>query len=127
MRKVLLAAALVAVAFSASGCAQISSLIGGGSVASTAPVATADAEKALTLAHLAYQGIGDALIDATQTGALKGETAAQVQSLYDKAGAALDAADQMDTAANAPGVLAASAAVQATISQIVALIPKTSS
>ena len=85
---------------------------------------TADAEKALTLAHLAYDGAGLALKNAATSGALHGADAATAQALYDKAGAALDAADQADALANAQGVLAAVGDADALLTQIQALIPK---
>ncbi|MEI9995685.1 MAG: hypothetical protein WDM91_13905 [Rhizomicrobium sp.] len=91
--------------------------------AQTAPQALADAEKALTLAHLAYQGIGVALKDAAASGALHGADAATARTLYDQAGAILDVADQADAAANAQGVLDAVAAAAALIVQLHALVP----
>lgn len=70
----------------------------------------ADAEKALTLAHLAYQGVGIALEQAAESGALHGADAARAQALYDQAGAALDAGDAADA--------------QADIAALDALLPK---
>ena len=78
----------------------------------------ADAEKALTVAHLAYQAAGVALEEAARSGALHGGDAAAAQALYDKAGAALDLADRADDAANAGGVLAEVEAAQAAIADI---------
>ncbi|MEI9932807.1 MAG: short-chain fatty acyl-CoA regulator family protein [Rhizomicrobium sp.] len=66
-----------------------------------------DAEKALTVAHLAYQGAGVALEQAAQSGALIGANAAAAEALYDKAGTALDAADAADETANAADILSA--------------------
>jgi hypothetical protein len=123
MTRLLLPAA-VAGALALCGCTTVQSLLGGSSVAATAPDATEDAEKALTIAHLAYQAVGVTLAQAAQSGVLVGADAASAQALYDKAGAALDVADQADAAANAQGVLAAAAEAQALIAQIDALIPK---
>lgn len=116
----------IALAFAVSlgGCAQFESLIGGGSIASSAPTATASAEKGLTIAHLAYQAIGVTLMQAAQNGTLRGPNATTAKDLYDKAGAALDVADQADTAANAQGVADAVAQAEALIAQVSALIPK---
>ena len=83
--------------------------------------APADAEKALTVAHLAYQAAGVALEEAARSGALNGADAERAQALYDKAGAALDLADQADAVANADGVLAQAAAAEAALADIAAL------
>ncbi len=123
MRRLLLPAA-VAGALALCGCTAVQSLLGGSSVAASAPAATEDAEKALTIAHLAYQAVGVSLEQAAASGALAGADAASAQALYDKAGAALDVADQADAAANADGVLAAVTQAQALIAQIDALIPR---
>lgn len=80
-----------------------------------------DAEKALTVAHLAYQAAGVALEEAARNGGLHGDDAARAQALYDKAGAALDLADRADAAANADGVLAQAVAAQAALADIAAL------
>jgi ABC-type Fe3+-hydroxamate transport system substrate-binding protein len=92
------------------------------SLAQSAPQSTSDAEKALTIAHLAYQAVGLALKDAAASGALHGADAATAQALYDKVGAALDAADAADEAANASGVLAAVADADTLIAQLHTLI-----
>ena len=122
MKLPLTAAALCA--FALTGCGTFTSLLEGNSVAQSAPTQTEDAEKALSVAHLAYQAIGASLIEAAQSGVLHGADAAKAQALYDKAGAALDIADQADAATNAQGVLAAVAQAQAAIAQIDSLIPK---
>jgi hypothetical protein len=85
--------------------------------------ALADAEKGLTLAHLAYQGIGLALQNAAQSGALHGTDAANAKALYDQAGTALATADAADALANAQGVTDAVADANALIAQIHTLIP----
>jgi hypothetical protein len=123
MTRLLLPAA-VAGALALCGCTTVQSLIGGSSVAATAPAAAAEAEKALAIAHLAYQGIGVTLEEAARSGALEGADAAAAQALYDKAGAALDVADQADAAANAQGVMAAVGQAQALIAQIDTLVHK---
>jgi hypothetical protein len=107
-----------------AGCAGLPVVAGGGSLADTSPQTIADAEKALALAHLAYQGAGIALKDAAMSGALHGVDAATAKALYDKAGAVLDAADTADALADAKGVLAAVADANALIAQVGALVPK---
>jgi hypothetical protein len=107
----LLPMAAVAGALALGGCSSVPSPLDT-SVAQAAPTATADAEKALTVAHLAYQAVGISLEQATQSGLLTGADAAKAQALFDEAGTALDIADQADAAANAPGVLAAIADAQ---------------
>jgi hypothetical protein len=89
-----------------------------------AQTAIVDAEKALTLCHLAYQGAGVALKNAAGSGALHGADAARAKALYDQAGAALDAADAADAVADAPGALAALARANALIAQLHTLIPQ---
>src|SRR6202000_1011568 len=79
------------------------------------PATLADAEKALTVAHLAYQAAGTALEEAAKSGVLHGADAAQAQALYDKAGDALDLADKADAAADADGVVEEVAAAQSLI------------
>jgi hypothetical protein len=115
-----LCAALAAAPLGA--CSSLPFVLGGASLAQSAPQTTADAEKALTLVHFAYDGAGIALKHAAESGALKGADAANAKALYDRAGTALDAADQADAAANAPGVLAAVADTGALLIQIHALI-----
>ena len=118
----LLPLAAAAGAFALGGCTSVPSLFDGGSAAQAAPAATADAEKALTVAHLAYQATGISLEQAAQSGALTGGDAENARTLYARAGAALDIADKADDAANAPGVLAAVVDAQALIAQIDTLI-----
>lgn len=109
-------------AFALCGCSTFSSLLAGESIAQAAPVTMTDAEKALTVAHLAYQAAGAALEQAAQSGALTGVNAAKAQALYDKAGTALDIADQADAAANAQDILSAVADAQAAITSLNTLI-----
>jgi len=112
-----------AAALALGGCSSVSNVLGGGSLAQAAPQTAADAEKALTIAHLAYQALGVSLRGAAASGALRGTDAAAAKDLYDRAGAALDAADAADAAANAQGVIAALAGATALIAQLHALIP----
>ena len=91
------------------------------SIAQLAPQDAADSEKALTLAHLAYDGAGIALQNAATSGALHGADAASAKALYDKTGAALDAADQADRVADAPGLLAAVGQADTLLAQLHAL------
>ncbi len=118
----LLPLAAVVSALALGGCS--SAPFDNGTIAQAAPAASEDAEKALTIAHLAYQAAGATLQQAAQSGALHGANAATAQALYDKAGTALALADQADAAANAQGVLAQVTSVQALIAQIAALIQK---
>jgi hypothetical protein len=118
----LLPLAAVAGAFALGGCSSVQSLFEGVNVAQAAPVATTDAEKALAVAHLAYQAVGISLEQAAQSGVLAGADAGKARALFDQAGAALDIADRADAAANAQGVLAAVADAQTLIAQIDALI-----
>jgi hypothetical protein len=82
------------------------------SVADAAPVTVANAEKGLTIAHLAYNGLSATILTATQTGLLKGQNAATVKVYYDKARDALLAADAADKALNTQGIIAAVQAAQ---------------
>jgi hypothetical protein len=118
----LLPLAAVAGAFALGGCSSVQSLFEGASVAQSAPAATADAEKALTVAHLAYQAVGISLEQAAQGGVLGGANAEKAQLLFDRAGVALDIADRADAAANAQGVFAAVADAQMLITQIDTII-----
>ena len=117
-------ACAIVLAVSLGGCTTASSLLGGGSLAQSAPQTEADAEKALAIAHLAYQAIGVSLQQAAASGALHGADAATARTLYDKAGAYLDAADSADAAANAQGVFAAVAGASALIAQLKTLTAK---
>ena len=81
-----------------------------------------DAEKSLTIAHLAYNGIGAGLLTAANSGVLKGANAAQAKVYFDKAGDALKVADTADNAANASGILAAVQQAQDAIAQANALV-----
>jgi hypothetical protein len=119
MKLLPLAAVLGALAL--GGCATFTALFGG----SAANAATlGDAEKALTVAHLAYQGAGIALEQAAQSGALTGTNAVKAEAAYDKAGAALDVADAADRAANASDILSAVADADAALSSLNVLIKK---
>jgi hypothetical protein len=75
------------------------------SIADQAPETVLTAEKALTVAHLALQRVGDTLVAASTRGALRGEAAATAKVWYDRADDALRAADTFDTAANTNGIL----------------------
>jgi len=119
MKLLPLAAVLGALAL--GGCGTFTALFGG-SAASAATLT--DAEKALTVAHLAYLGTGIALEQAAQSGALTGANATKAEALYDKAGAALDIADAADDAANAGGIFAAVADAEAALTSLNTLIKK---
>ena len=75
------------------------------------------AEKSLTLAHLAYDGVGMSLKTAAETGVLKGANAATAKCWYDRAGDALNAADAADVALNASNIVAAITQAQDAIVQ----------
>lgn len=113
MHKLLIAAALV---IGLCGCSTLNSAI------NNAPQTVSQAEQGLTLAHLAYQGLGDALKSAADSRLLKGAAAAQAKSLYDQAGAALDTADTADGLANAKSMADAVSQANALIIQAKALI-----
>lgn len=115
---------LIAIAFccSLAGCSTVTGLMGGNSIASSAPGVSIAVEKSLTIAHLAYNGIGDALISAAKTGVLHGPNAADARALYDKAGDALLVADKADAAANEQGVINAVTAATDAISAAQALV-----
>lgn len=87
------------------------------SISQAAPVTVANAEKGLTIAHLAYNGLSATILTATQTGLLKGQNAATVKAYYDKARDALAAADAADKALNTQGIIAAVLAAQDAIAQ----------
>lgn len=123
MKRNILALALI---IPLSGCAQLSGAlqVATGSVATVAPATVADAEKALTVAHLAYNAVSLNLLDATKSGLLHGTNAATAKVYYDQAGDALAAADQLDKLANANGVLAKINEAEALIVKIKGLIPQ---
>ena len=123
VRRLIVAVALTA-SLSLSGCETVTALIGGHSIAEQAPAAALDAEKALTIANLAYQGIGLELKDAAERGMIHGENAATAKVWYDQAGDTLLTAHQLNAVANAQGVMDAVSKAQALIFQIKSLIPK---
>lgn len=100
-----------------SGCNTLAHVIGGDSIADTAPATVAEAEKALTLAHLAYDGLGDTLKATATSGVLHGPAAATAKTYYDKAGDALLLADQADATANAKGIMDAISSADTAILQ----------
>lgn len=75
------------------------------------------AEKSLTLAHLAYDGVGMSLKTAADTGVLRGSNAATAKCWFDRAGDALNAADAADVALNASNIVAAITQAQDAIVQ----------
>lgn len=75
------------------------------------------AEKSLTLAHLAYDGVGMSLKAAAETGVLRGSNAATAKCWYDRAGDALNAADAADVALNAADIVSAITKAQDAIVQ----------
>ena len=121
----LLKIAVVALAFTFGGCANIVPAFDvlTGSVATSAPVTTAQAEKVLTVAHLALKAAGQDIIAAAQAGTLHGTNATLVKTWYDKADDTLKAADQLDAVANAQGVVDKVAAVNTLLTDIHAIVP----
>lgn len=114
MKSLYFALALVLTTPVVSGCQQLTSV--------TSPQNIADAEKALTVAHLAYNSLGTIILNATQTGVLKGSAAAQVKVYYDKAGDALIVADKADKAANATDLVNAIRLAQDAIASATTLV-----
>jgi len=96
MKRAILVLALCAPLMAGTGC----SVLQGQSPAQAAGQVSIDAEKALTIAHLAYNALGTQLIAAANSGVLHGADAAKAKSLYDQAGDALKLADSADKAAN---------------------------
>jgi hypothetical protein len=105
MRRALLALVLLV---PLGGCQNLSTAfqVATGSVATVAPVTISDAEKGLTVAHLALNAVAENILTATHNGTLHGTLAGEVKTLFDKADDALKAADQADSLANAPGITA---------------------
>lgn len=106
----------VAAALALCGCSLL------GNVTGSDPQNLAKAEQGLTLAHLAYQGLGDGLKSAATAGLLKGSAAHDAQVFYDKAGAVLDAGNTADSLANAQGINDAVAQANSLILQSKAII-----
>lgn len=121
MRLTRLAVPMLALSLALGGCDTIKAVVAGGSVAGSAPVTMLTAEKSLTIAHLAYNGIGTSLKNAADTGVLKGANAATAKVWYDKAGDALLVADKSDDAANANGIMAAVTLAEEAIGQASAI------
>lgn len=121
MKKIL---ALVLIVPLLGGCANLGAAfsVATGSVATVAPVTTADAEKALTVAHLALNAVAENILTATHSGVLHGTNASTVKVWYDKADDALKAADQADRLANAEGVMAKVNEAETLITQIQTLV-----
>lgn len=122
MKKILLTLVLIV---PLSGCANIGPAwdVLTGSVASTAPVTVGDAEKALTIAHLALNDLAPIIIEAAHNGTLHGTNATSVKSWYDQADNLLHTADALDVVANAQGVMDKVNAANALIVQIHPLVP----
>ena len=133
MKRLATALALAATLAFAGGCANIGPAydVLTGSVAQSAPVTTAQAEKVLTVAHLALNTISVNILAATDSCvkhhdnscALHGDNAATAKIMYDTASDALTAADQIDAVANAQGVIDKVDAAETLIAQINKLVP----
>lgn len=118
MRRHILALALV---IPLSGCNTVAHVIGGNSIADSAPASVMQAEKALVLAFLAERGLGTVLIEAVNSGVLHGEAAAKAKHYYDTADSLLQIAKAADEAANADGIMAAISKAQDAMAQADAL------
>lgn len=82
------------------------------------PQSLSDAEKALTVAHIAYNAVGSELLTLSANGTLHGTAAAQAKIAYDKAGLALDAGDSADRAGSATDLYTAVTEAQTAIAQV---------
>jgi len=120
MRKLIAIAAALSITL--TGCTFFRTVVAGQSVAQAAPQTIAQAEKGLVLAHLAYNGLGTALIAAANSGVLHGATAATAKADFDAAGNALKLADDADNAANVSGIVGQVSAAEDLIVQAKALI-----
>lgn len=69
------------------------------------PSVASDIEKSLTVAHIAYNSTGELILTVGGTGQIKGQTAANIQTVYNKAGDALGAADKLNAAGQTENVL----------------------
>lgn len=114
--------AVLALSLALGGCDTIKSVITGGSVADASPVTIVTAEKSLTIAHYAYDGIGATLGNLADTNVLRGANAATAKAWFDKAGDALIVADKADNALNAKGIMDAIAQAEDAIAQANAII-----
>lgn len=123
MRKIVIALVLAGVV-GTSGCGSVLGALNvlKGSVATQVPATTADAEKGLTVTHLALNAIAENILTATKNGTLHGPAAATVKAYYDQADDALKAADQLDVVANAQGVMDKVTSAQTLIGMITALV-----
>lgn len=106
----------------AQGCSAIKSPLTGQAVSENAPSTFQQAEKALTIAHLAYNTLGTQLITAAKAGLLKGEDAATAKVYYNKAGDALKLADNAAKLGNETNLLAAINQANAAIADAQTLI-----
>lgn len=97
-------------------------LLNGSSIAQSAPEVFANAQKSLTVTHLAYDAIGRQILSATQSGLLKGENAATVQVVYRKAKGALDIADTAERVGNTTNLLQAIQEANSAITQVKNLV-----
>lgn len=83
-------------------------LLNGQSVANSVPGSVSlKTEQALTVTHVAFNGISNEILLAVKAGILKGSNASKVKIYYDKAGDAIGVADKLDKAGNENGVLSA--------------------
>lgn len=110
-----------AVLLAVAGCTN-TPIVNGQSVAQTNPAVSINAEKALTVAHQAYNALGTQLIANAHSGLIHGAAAATAKKLYDTAGDAILAADQADKAANETNLMAALSDANSAIAQAKTLL-----
>lgn len=91
-------------------------ILNGSSVAQTAGISD-QATKSLTVAHQSYNAVGQALIQAAESGVLKGAAAKQAKALFNKAGDALAVADTAYRASNETNLLRAISEANSAIAQ----------
>lgn len=123
MKKFFLIPGLV-LAIGLGGCSwdTSTSVLTGSSVTQAAPEIMANAKKALTSAHIAYNAVGQSIIEVTKTGQLRGDNARAVKKYYDTAGDALVVGDKANDAADAQGILNAVSKANAAIAQAKILV-----
>ena len=105
-----------------TACGGKTPFLNGSSVSETAPEAFANAQKGLTVGHLAYAAISNQINTAIAQGLLKGENAATVQVHYRKAKAALDLADTAERLGNTADLIAAVREANSAIAQAKSLV-----
>lgn len=88
------------------------------------PTVTKEVEKSLTVAHVAYNGVGQLILAGVGTGQIKGSIAGKIEIIYDKAGDALKVADNLDAAGNTTDVLTQVNIANQAIADVTSLVGK---